>query len=94
MMINLFQKHPETVGETYLEHRATAHGFAGRLMLASFACFIHGILPFVYIKTASGIVMNLNYRMGLGRRSNIQRSKGMDSCEPRFDPPILKRRSR
>lgn len=69
----IFTAHPASVGETYLQHRKQAHWFAGRLLKASLACFVHGFLPFVFVKTASGIVMNLNHLMGFGReRSSLK----------------------
>ena len=51
-MINrLFTSHPESVGETYLEHMSSASTFGLHLMLAGLACTVHAILPFLFKTT-------------------------------------------
>lgn len=62
-----FTAHPASVGETYGEHLAVAGGFGGRLMLAGLACLIHGLFPFLFVKTGSRAVAELHQRMVTGR---------------------------
>jgi len=59
----LFTEHPDSVGETYLEHMCVAGSFAGNLFLAALACAAHAVLPFAFEKTASRIVHTLYQRM-------------------------------
>ena len=62
-MERLFLDHPESVGETYLEHMRFAGGFAVSLLAAGFAALIHAFLPFMFEKTASGVIERLHRRM-------------------------------
>ena len=62
-----FTHHPEAVGETYLEHMATAGSFGWRMLGASMACFAHAILPFCFEKTGSTTIRELHDRMVVNR---------------------------
>lgn len=64
----LFSEHPETVGETYSEHMGTAWSFSARLLGAGLACFVHGIFPFLFVKTGSQAITELHERMVTHRR--------------------------
>lgn len=66
-MIDLFTKHPRSVGETYFEHLFMALGFAGRMAIATLVCLVHAILPFMFEKTGSKMVADLYQRTGPGR---------------------------
>lgn len=66
-MLRLFTAHPASVGETYTEHMAMAGSFALRLFLASLACSVHALLPFLFVKTGSGMVTELHDRMVINR---------------------------
>lgn len=59
----LFNEHPASVGETYTEHMARAWCFGGRMMLAGLACMVHSLLPFIFVRTGSEAVEELNARM-------------------------------
>jgi hypothetical protein len=67
-MQHLFKDHPASVGESYFEHMGVAFGFATRLLAAAFACFVHGLLPFVFTKTGSNAVKRLHDEMLTPRR--------------------------
>lgn len=66
-MRRLFTEHPSSVGESYLEHMGQALSFAGPLLLASLACFVHAIFPFLCVKTGSRAVTRLHQRMVTNR---------------------------
>ncbi|MFM1815619.1 MAG: hypothetical protein RLZ98_2314 [Pseudomonadota bacterium] len=66
-MLKLFTEHPKSVGETYPEHMGSALFFSRKLFTAGFCCLVHAILPFLFQKTASGIIAELNERMILNR---------------------------
>jgi len=61
-IIRLFTDHPASVDETYFEHMAFAAGFSAKLFAAAFAAMIHALLPFLFEKTASGIIRTLYER--------------------------------
>jgi len=67
-LIRAFSQHPASVGETYIEHLASAACFGTRLVLAGIACLVHGILPFLFVRTGSRAIAELNERMIADRR--------------------------
>lgn len=62
-MTNLFTKHPTTVGEGYFEHMGQAFSFSAAMFVGAFACAIHGLAPFLFLKTGSNIIRRLHTRM-------------------------------
>ncbi len=58
-----FTKHPNSVGESYSQHCYTALSFAARMLIASGACFVHAIFPFICVKTGSKAIAELNQKM-------------------------------
>ena len=58
-----FTEHPESVGESYLEHMNVALSFAVPLLAAGLAALIHAFLPFLFLTTASRKVKQLHARM-------------------------------
>lgn len=46
--MNLFTKHPESVGETYLQHMLAAIKVSGYLFVSSVFQLIHAVFPFVH----------------------------------------------
>ena len=65
----LFTEHPTSVGETYTQHFGHALGFGTRLVLAGIACILHALLPFIFVRTGSRTVAQLNERMVIKRRA-------------------------
>jgi hypothetical protein len=65
----LLTEHPTSVGETYAQHFAHAIGFGTRMVLAGVACILHGLLPFLFVRTGSRAVAQLHERMVINRRS-------------------------
>lgn len=68
MLKSYFTEHPASVDETYAEHMTVALSFSGRLFAAGAACLIHAFLPFLFLKTGSGIIDELHRRMVTQRR--------------------------
>ncbi len=68
MLRELFTEHPNSVEETYAEHMGMAFSFAGRMFLGAIACFIHGFLPFLFVKTGSATIDELHGRMVANRQ--------------------------
>jgi len=62
-LANLFRDHPASVGETYFEHLLHATGFGVRMVLGGIACILHGLLPFLFVKTGSRQIQTLHGRM-------------------------------
>ena len=52
-LTTLFTDHPKSVDETYGEHLVMASSFGLRMILGGIACLIHGLLPFLFVKTGS-----------------------------------------
>jgi hypothetical protein len=67
-LIRPFTEHPASVGESYLQHLGRAVGFGARMMFAGVACVVHGVLPFLFVRTGSRAISELNERMVLNRR--------------------------
>jgi hypothetical protein len=63
----LFTEHPDSVGESYLEHLWTATGFAVTMILGGIACFLHALFPFAFVRTGSECITRLHDRMVLNR---------------------------
>jgi len=55
----MFTDHPQAVGETYGEHFGVAMSYAGRLFLAACAAFVHALLPFLFVTTASRAIKSM-----------------------------------
>jgi Family of unknown function (DUF6356) len=63
----LFLQHPRSVGESYLEHQRHALGFGFSLLFASLACFIHAMVPGLFVRTGSDAITRLHDRMVVHR---------------------------
>ena len=55
--------HPNSVGETYIEHMGFALRFSALLFAAGFCALVHAVLPFCFEKTASNIIRRLYARI-------------------------------
>jgi len=75
-VLRLFTAHPRSVGETYGEHMGVACGFSLRLLAGAIACVVHAFLPFLFARTASGIISELHQRMVVSRdrKGSLSRS--------------------
>ena len=67
-LIRSFTEHPASVGESYGEHLGRATCFGLRMVFAGIACLVHGVLPFLFVRTGSRAIAELNERMVVNRR--------------------------
>jgi hypothetical protein len=70
-----FRAHPASVGESYGEHLAVASSFGAAMLLGGLACLVHGLLPFLFTRTGSGIVRKLHDRMLVNRAAAVSRTE-------------------
>jgi Family of unknown function (DUF6356) len=67
-LLRAFTGHPASVGETYTEHMGHAACFGLRMIGAGIACLVHALLPFLFVRTGSAAIAELNDRMLVNRR--------------------------
>jgi hypothetical protein len=67
-LIRAFTDHPASVGESYGVHLLRAVSFGTRMVFAGIACLVHGVLPFLFVRTGSRAIAELNDRMVVNRR--------------------------
>jgi hypothetical protein len=70
-LIRAFTEHPASVGESYTEHLFRALCFGMRMVFAGVACVVHGVLPFLFVRTGSRAIAELNDRMAVNRRVRL-----------------------
>lgn len=58
--MKLFTEHPNSVGETYLEHMWFALRYSFKLCLCSIASLIHAFFPFLFTTWTSQKIEYLN----------------------------------
>ena len=63
----LFREHPESVGESYLEHLFQASYFGARMLVAGFACLVHAALPCLFKTTGRAAISELHAKMVVHR---------------------------
>ena len=59
-MTNIFTKHPNEVGETYLQHMVPASRYILTFILLVFVSLVHAILPFLFTRTASCVIQEMS----------------------------------
>lgn len=52
-MLKLFTAHPHEIGESYFQHLKNSSSFAFYMLAGGIAYLIHGIFPFLFVKTGS-----------------------------------------
>lgn len=52
-LFDTFKNHPSDAGETYFQHLIFTAGMAAQMFLCGIVLLIHGLLPFLFIYTAS-----------------------------------------
>ena len=77
--LRAFTEHPASVGESYTEHMAHAGCFGLRMIGAGIACLVHALLPFLFQRTGSEAIAELNDRMVVKRRAVASQLDGTSS---------------
>lgn len=67
-MTNPFTRHPREVGESYGEHMAAASNFGFTMLFGGICALIHGVFPFLFVKTGSRTMKSLQRQ--LSRRTD------------------------
>jgi hypothetical protein len=75
MIRSLFLSHPESVGETYLEHQGVALSFAAELVAAGLACGVHAVVPGLFTRTASRAIERLHRRLVANRHAKVRETR-------------------
>jgi hypothetical protein len=63
MLRRWFIDHPQSVGESYLQHQHVALGFAAELLSAAACCLVHAIVPRLFEHAASQKITQVHQRM-------------------------------
>jgi hypothetical protein len=82
MLKKLFVEHPQSVGESYVEHMGVAFGFAFKLMSAGVMCFIHGLVPGLFKTGGSQAIIVLHDRMVANRCGHTSERGGAIASRP------------
>ena len=69
-LIRAFTDHPASMGEPYIQHMGSAFSFGRTMAVSAIACFMHGLFPFLCVRTASEAIVRLHRRM-VTHRSRI-----------------------
>ena len=74
MLKRLFTEHPASVDETYWEHVGVALSFSGKMFYGAVVCLVHAFLPFLFVKTGSQVIVELNDRMVTNRNRHLPKT--------------------
>lgn len=74
-MKNIFTKHPNSVGESYLKHFGKALQFSVLLLSLSLKALVHAILPFCYETAVSDKIKSLSEGMQKRRKQAENKKK-------------------
>jgi len=75
MIFKLFTEHPASVNESYFEHLCSALSFTGTMLIATLACLVHALLPFLCVTTGSRKITQLHDRMVSNRVKTLPPTK-------------------
>ncbi|MBL4618517.1 MAG: hypothetical protein GXP04_04030 [Alphaproteobacteria bacterium] len=67
MIKRAFTEHPASVGESYFQHMGMAFGFGAKMVCTGAACLLHGLFPFLFVRTGSRCIEDLHGRMVIHR---------------------------
>ncbi len=62
-MSNLFNKHPNEVGETYFQHLIISWKYSFGLFRLFIVAMVHGVFPFIFKKTVSDKVIEMGDKL-------------------------------
>ena len=82
----VFHDHPRSVGESYGQHLLTACTFGIRFVALGGACFVHALIPSLFVRTASKEIERLHHQMVTHRnRTGSRKSSAATSFNSRTD---------
>lgn len=84
--MRLFTEHPRSVGETYFQHMASAAAFSGRMFAGALCCLLHAVFPFLFERTASGIIAGLYDHMVANRTRGRNPGSGAEYHQQSANP--------
>ena len=67
-----FLAHPAALEETYFEHMSFACGFGFRLLGAGCACLIHALVPCLFERTGSRMIVAMHEQLAASRRTQAK----------------------
>ena len=70
--MNRLDDHLQELGETYPQHLVKASGFAATMLAGGFACLVHALFPFLFVRTGSDCIRRLHDKMVENRRQPPQ----------------------
>ena len=59
-MKNIFNNHPNSLGESYFQHLLKSISFGLKLIVIAFYSFVHAIFPFFFTNKVSNSITKLN----------------------------------
>ena len=71
VMFKPFTSHPDSVGESYPQHAGFAMSFGIRMFVGALACMLHGLFPFLFQRTGSRIIVELNQKLVAHRPNTV-----------------------
>jgi len=78
---HIFTEHPQSVGESYIEHMGTAFGFGAKMAGCGFACLVHGLFPFLFKTTARRCIEELHTKVVTHRVKDCKQTKQLHTTE-------------
>ena len=63
MLKRLFTEHPDSVGESYVEHAGVAAGFGAAMILGGLGALVHAVVPGLCQTTGSRTIIRLHARI-------------------------------
>lgn len=81
MIKRAFTEHPASVGESYFQHMGMAFGFGAKMVFGGFACLLHAVFPFLFVRTGRACIEDLH------RRMVTHRDRRPDSAMPEMKRP-------
>ena len=74
----IFSAHPQSVGETYMQHAGIALRFGGSMIAGGLACVVHAAVPALFRTSASRRVRQLNAELAQ-RTAEFERLRERES---------------
>jgi hypothetical protein len=86
MFRKLFLDHPRSMGESYTQHAGFAAVVGFRMIFAGLACLLHGLFPFLFVRTGSNCIRDLHANLDVRRPATTTQptvSRTLQTVPPR-----------